>query len=152
MIMKTALCGHRRFKMKKFISLIIVGIYFVAGLSHAEPKYRGTSEALYPPGTSVTQVFDGYSTLGVGIPISPDFLADQGSWQIVVNGSPSAYEIAVEGSLVSNIGPYVPISVIDETTVNLRHWDGKAVPFSQVIINSTTGSASFDLYLIKRGN
>lgn len=142
--------------MKRFILNatigIIFGICFVAGLSHAEPKYRGTSEALYPPGTSIVQVMDNYSTIGVGIPVSPDFLADQGSWQVVVNGSPSAYEIAVEGSIVSNTGPYEPISVIDETIVNLRHWDGKAVPFSQVIVNSTAGSGSFDLYLIKRGN
>lgn len=115
-------------------------------------KYRGTSEALRVPGTQIIQVFDNYSTMGVGIPIPPDFLADQGSWQIVVNGSPTAYEIAVEGSLVSNDGPYEPISTIDEATVKLRHWDGKAVPFTQVIINSITGGGSFDLYLIKRGN
>lgn len=141
--------------MKKHILSAIIGIVFgicfVAGLSHAA-NYRGTSEAIYPPGTSITQVFDGYSTVGVGIPVDPDFLADQGSWQIVVSGSPSAYEIAVEGSIVSNSGPYEPISTMDETSVKLRHWDGKAVPFSQVIINSITGGGAFDLYLIKRGN
>lgn len=115
-------------------------------------KYRGTSEALRVPGTQIIQVFDNYSTTGVGIPIPSDFLADQGSWQVVVNGSPSAFEIAVEGSLVASSGPYEPISTIDETIVKLRHWDGKAVPFTQVIINSMTGDGSFDLYLIKRGN
>ena len=141
--------------MKKHILSAVIGIIFglcfVAGLSQAA-NFRGTSEGIYPPGTSITQVFDGYSTVGVGIPIDPDFLADQGSWQIVVNGSPSAYEIAVEGSIVSDSGPYEPISAIDETTVKLRHWDSRAVPFSQVIINSMTGDGSFDLYLIKRGN
>lgn len=115
-------------------------------------KYRGTSEALRIPGTQIIKVFDNYSTTGVGIPIPSDFLADQGSWQVVVNGSPSAFEIAVEGSLVASSGPYEPISTIDETIVKLRHWDGKAVPFTQVIINSMTGDGSFDLYLIKRGN
>lgn len=115
-------------------------------------NYRGTSEALRVPGTQIIQVFDNYSTTGVGIPIPSDFLADQGSWQVVVNGSPTAFEIAVEGSLVASSGPYEPISTIDETIVKLRHWDGKAVPFTQVIINSITGNGSFDLYLIKRGN
>ena len=138
--------------MKRFIISAIFSAILMAGASHAEPKYRGTSEALRIPGTEVIQVFDNYSTVSVGVPIPPDFLADQGSWQVVVNGSPTAFEIAVEGSLISNSGPYEPMSVIDETEVKLRHWDAKSVPFTQVIINSITGGGSFDLYLIKRGN
>ena len=136
--------------MKKLKIFMIILLLLAAPVYAA--KYRGTSEALYPPGTQIIQVFDNYSTVGVGVSIPSDFLADQGSWQIVVNGSPTAFEIAVEGSLVSNAGPYEPISTIDETIVKLRHWDGKAVPFTQVIINSITGGGSFDLYLIKRGN
>ena len=104
------------------------------------------------PGTQTIQVFDNYSIVGVGVSIPADFLADQGSWQVVVNGSPTAYEIAVEGSLVGSDGPYEPISAIDETSVKLRHWDAKAVTHTQVIINNITGGGSFDLYLIKRGN
>ena len=133
--------------MKKIFIILLL----LAAPAYAA-NYRGTSEALRVPGTEIIQVFDNYSTTGVGIPIPSDFLADQGSWQVVVNGSPTAFELAVEGSLVSNDGPYEPMSTIDETVVKLRHWDGKAVPFTQVIINSITGGGSFDLYLIKRGN
>ncbi|MCK5616258.1 hypothetical protein KAR91_81100 [Candidatus Pacearchaeota archaeon] len=133
--------------MKK---LLIILLLLAAPVYAA--KYRGTSEALRVPGTQVLQIFDNFSTIGVGVSIPSDFLADQGSWQIVVNGSPTAYELAVEGSLISASGPYEPISSIDETSVKLRHWDAKPVPFTQIIINSMTGDGSFDLYLIKRGN
>lgn len=142
--------------MKKFIlnaSIgIIFGICFVAGLSHAAPKFRGTSEALYPPGTSVVQVMDDYSTIGVGIPIDPDFLAIDGTWQIVVNGAAQVYEIAIEGSLVSNTGPYEPFTAMDQADVKMRHWNGRPVPYSQAILNNISGGGSIDLYLIKRGN
>ena len=141
--------------MNFFKSAIIglaLGSMFIAGLSHADPKFRGTSEALYPAGTSIVQVWDNYSTTGVGTPIDPDFLADQGSWQIVVTGAAPVYEIAVEGSIVSNTGPYEPISSMDQTTVKLRHWTERPVPYSQVILNNISGGGAFDLYLIKRGN
>ena len=50
--------------MKKIIFIALVTL--IATYADAEPKYRGTSEALYPPGTSVVQVFDNYSTVGTG--------------------------------------------------------------------------------------
>jgi hypothetical protein len=115
-------------------------------------KFRGTSEALRVPGTQVIQVFDNYSTEGVGIPVDPDFLAIDGSWQIIINGAAPVYEIAIEGSLVSKDGPYEPMSTIDQTTVKLRHWNGKPVPYTQAILNNISGGGSIDLYLIKRGN
>ena len=138
--------------MKRFILATIISIIFAASLSHAEPKFRGTSEALYPPGTSIIQVWENYSTTGIGVEIPSDFLADQGSWQIVVDGAAPVFEIAIEGSLVSADGPFEPMSVMDQTSVKLRHWDGKAVPYSQAILNNISGGGAFDLYLIKRGN
>ena len=140
-------------KMKKisgvFLTIVLI---LCCSIALAAPKYRGSSEALYPPGTEVIQVFSGYSTTGVGIPINPDFQPDHGSWQIVVNGSPSAYEISIEGSLVGAVGPYVAMSTMTEANLTLRHYSFKPVPFTQAIINSKTGAGSFDLYFIKRGN
>ena len=138
--------------MKKFIlSAILLGAVLMAGSTQAA-NFRGTSEGLYPPGTAVVKVLESYSTSGVGVPINSDFLADQGSWQIVVDGAAPVFEIAIEGSLVGQTGPFEPISVMDQDSVKLRHWDGKAVPYSQVILNNISGGGAFDLYLIKRGN
>ena len=132
--------------------IIILSILLITSVAFAGPKFRGTSEALRVPGTAVIQIFDNYSTVGVGIPIDPDFLAIDGSWQIVVNGAAPVYEIAIEGSLVSADGPYEPISTMSQADVKLRHWNGKAVPYTQAILNNISGGGSVDLYLIKRGN
>ena len=142
--------------MKKFISSAIIGMIlgtaFVVGLAHAEPRFRATSDALWPAGTSVVQVMEAYSTEGVGIPIDPDFLANGGSWQIVVNGAAPVYDLSIDGSLISNTGPYVPLSSMDQDSLTLKHWTEKAVPYSQAIINNISGGGSFDLYIIKKGN
>ncbi len=133
--------------MKKILIILLL----LAAPAYAA-KFRGTSEALRVPGTQVIQVFDNYSITGVGIPIDPDFLANDGSWQIVVNGAAPVYEIAIEGSLIGEDGPYEPMSTMSQTDVKLRHWNGKPVPYTQAILNNISGGGSIDLYLIKRGN
>ena len=115
-------------------------------------KFRESSDSLRVPGTAVIKAFEDYSTVGVGIPIDPDILAIDGSWQIVINGAAPVYEVAIEGSLVSKDGPYEPMSTMSQTDVKLRHWNGKPVPYTQAILNNISGGGSIDLYLIKRGN
>jgi len=115
---------------------------------------RGTSESLYPPGTSVVQVFDNASTVGqTGTAVNTKFLPDQGTWELVVNGSPTAYEIAIEGSIRGTSDSWYIISTMTELdTVNLRHIYAKPVIWIRPKIVSKTGSGSFDLYIITRGN
>ena len=131
---------------------IMIGICSVASLSYAEPKYRGTSEALYPSGTSVRQVFDNVSTIDTAVSIDPHFLPDQGTMQIVVNGSPTAYDIVVEGSLIGPDGPFVPLLSLTELDLTMGHFALKSVPFAQVRLEAITGDGSFDVYTIHRGN
>ena len=132
---------------------LVLGIMFVAGLAQAEPKFRGTSEALYPAGTPVVQVFDNSSTVGATEQLPSGFLPDQGSWQIVKFGNLSTYTVVIEGSLVSASGPYEEMSKITESnTINLRHYSFKPVPFTQIRIDAMTGFGAIDAYIIQRGN
>lgn len=135
--------------MKKYWVILMV---LIAGVAFAGPKYRGTSETLRVPGTSVVQVFDNVSTTGDTFSFNPGFLPDQGTIQIVVNGSPSAYDIVVEGSLISAIGPFVPIISLTEVDLTMGHWALKSIPFGQIRLISKTGAGSFDVYTIYRGN
>lgn len=134
--------------MKKLIILFII----LAATTSYAAKYRGTSEALYPPGTQIVQVFDNISTIGATYTIPPGFLPDQGTMQIVVNGSPTAYDISVNASLVSSSGPFVPILSLTESDLTMGHWALKPLPYGQVKLNSKTGGGSFDVYIIYRGN
>lgn len=117
-------------------------------------KVRGTSEALYPPGTQLLQIFDNASTVGqTGEEINIAFLPDQGSWELVINGSPTTFEVAIEGSIRGVAGSWHKVSaLIDTDTVLLRHIYGKPVNWVRPKIVSKTGSGSFDAYIIVRGN
>lgn len=135
--------------MKKILTILLI---LIATSAQAAPKYRGTSEALRIPGTPIVQAFDNISTVGATFAINPAFLPDQGSMQIVLNGSPSAYDIVVEGSLVSESGPFVPLLSLTQADLTLGHYALKSIPFAQVRLVSKTGGGSFDVYIIYRGN
>jgi len=136
--------------MKKI--LIIIMLVAIPLTAYAAVKYRGTSEGLWPPGTSVVQIFDNVSTVGTTSALPPGFLPDQGTMQIVVNGSPVTYDISVDASIVSSSGPFVPILSLTEGDLTMGHWALKPLPHGQVVLNNMSGSGSFDVYLIYRGN
>ena len=139
--------------MKRLTITALLAVLLIASTAYAAPNYRGTSETLYPAGTPVIQVFDNYSVVGEPVAISPNFLPDQGSWQVVPFGNLSTWTISIEGSLVSQDGPYWPLSTMTEASTDLlRHYNAKPAPFLRAIISDQTGSGHFDLYHIKRGN
>lgn len=136
--------------MKKII-LITALLFSLCATAYAA-NFRGTSESLQRPGTPIVQAFDNISTVGATFAINPAFLPDQGTMQIVVTGSPSAYDIVAEGSLVSKTGPYVPVLSLTETNLTMGHFALKAFPFGQIRLVSKTGGGAFDVYIIYRGN
>lgn len=135
--------------MKRFI-LVLLALFIASTASAA--SFRGTSEALPTPGTPIVQVFDNVSTVDTTFSINPNFLPDQGTMQIVVNGSPTTYDIVIEASLVSRDGPFVPILSLEETDLAMGHFALKAIPYAQVRIEAMTGSGSVDVYIQYRGN
>ena len=139
--------------MKKFISVIIFCSMFTAGLSYAV-KYRGTSEALYPAGTQVLQIFDNFSTVGgTGTEINAAMLPDQATWELVIaSGTPSAYEVTIEGSIRGVAGSWYSISTLTETDVLFRHINTKPAIYYRPKLISKTGAGTFDAYIILRGN
>ena len=135
--------------MKRILLLILLLIPLTV---YATPKYRGTSEGLWPPGTPIVQVFDNVSTIGTTFSIPPGFLPDQGTMQIVINGSPAIYDISVDASLISSSGPFVPILSLTESDLTMGHWALKPLPYGQVTLNNISGGGSLDAYIIYRGN
>ena len=117
-------------------------------------KYRGTSEALRVPGTQVLQIFDNFSTIGgTGAEINAAMLPDQATWELVVaSGTPSAYEVVIEGSIRNVSGSWYAISTLTETDVLLRHINTKPAIWYRPKLVSKTGAGSFDAYIILRGN
>ncbi|MCK5605100.1 hypothetical protein KAR91_24635 [Candidatus Pacearchaeota archaeon] len=137
--------------MKKFI---ILSILLIAGTAFAEPKYRGTSEALRVPGTQVLQIFDNFSTIGgTGEEVNSAMLPDQATWELVVaSGTPSAYEVVIEASIRNVSGSWYPISTLIQTDVHFRHINTKPAIWYRPKLVSKTGAGSFDAYIILRGN
>ena len=136
--------------MKKILILMFV---LMATSAFAAPKYRGTSEALRLPGTPRIQAFDNVSTVGTTFPVNPGFAPDQGTMQVVVNGSPSAWEIAIEWSIVSEDGPWVGgLSLPDTNGLHGGHYALKPQIWQQIRLVSKTGSGAFDVYFLNRGN
>ena len=117
-------------------------------------KVRGTSEALYPAGTQVMQIFDNHSTVGgTGTEINAAMLPDQATWELVVaSGTPSAYEVTIEGSIRGVAGSWYAISTLTETDVLFRHINTKPAIYYRPKLVSKTGAGTFDAYIILRGN
>ena len=117
-------------------------------------KFRGTSEALRVPGTQVLQIFDNHTAIGgTGTEVNAAMLPDQATWELVVaSGSPSAYEIVIEGSIRGVAGSWYAISSLTETDVLFRHINTKPVIWVRPKLVSRTGAGSFDVYIIVRGN
>ena len=136
--------------MKK--TLFIAALLFSICATAFAANYRGTSESLRIPGTPIVQAFDNISTVGATFAVNPAFLPDQGTMQIVITGSPSAYDIVAEGSLVSSSGPFVPVLSLTEADLTAGHFALKPFPFGQIRLVSMTGDGAFDVYIIYRGN
>ena len=135
--------------MKK---LLIILLLLAAPVYAA--KYRGTSEALYPPGTQVLQIFDNHTTVGgTGTEINAAMLPDQATWELVIaSGTPTAYEIVIEASIRNVSGSWYAISTLTETDVLFRHINTKPAIWYRPKLVSRTGAGSFDAYIILRGN
>ena len=116
--------------------------------------YRGTSEALYPAGTQVLQIFDNHTAIGgTGTEINAKMLTDQATWELVIaSGTPSAYEVVIEGSIRGVAGSWYSISSLTETDVLFRHINTKPSIFYRPKLVSRTGAGAFDVYIILRGN
>ncbi len=134
--------------------IIILSILLIASVAFAAPKYRGTSEALYPAGTQVRQIFDNFTTIGgTGTEINAKMLPDQATWELVVaSGSPSAYEVVIEASIRNVSGSWYAISTLTETDVLFRHINTKPAIWYRPKLISRTGAGAFDAYIIVRGN
>ena len=135
--------------MKK---LLIILLLLAAPVYAA--KYRGTSEALRVPGTQVLQIFDNFSTVGgTGTEINTAMLPDQATWELVIaTGTPTPYEVIIEGSIRGVAGSWYPISTLIQTDVLFRHINTKPVIWIRPKLVSKTGAGSFDAYIILRGN
>jgi hypothetical protein len=139
--------------MKMYTAVITIIILFAVTIAHAGSKHRGTSEALRVPGTPVIQVFDNVSTVGAIFKIPLGFLPDQSTMQVVVNGSPSAWEIVLEGTIVGENGPFVAaLTLPDSNGLPAGHYALKPWTHLQARLVSKTGGGSFDVYVITRGN
>lgn len=115
-------------------------------------KFRGTSEALRIPGTAIIQVFDNVSTVDQTALVNPNFLPDQGTMQIVANDTPTTYDVVMECSLISDIGPWFVLLSLTQTDITGGHYALKSCPFVQVRLETITGGGSMDAYIIYRGN
>ena len=135
--------------MKK---LLIILLLLAAPVYAA--KYRGTSEALRVPGTQVLQIFDNHTAIGgTGTEINAAMLPDQGTWELVIaSGTPSAYEVVIEGSIRGVAGSWYAISSLTETDILFRHINTKPSIWYRPKLISRTGAGSFDAYIIVRGN
>ena len=135
--------------MKKILIILLL----LAAPAYAA-NYRGTSEALRVPGTQVVQIFDNFSTIGgTGTEINAGMLPDQATWELVIaSGTPSAYEVIIEGSIRGVSGSWYAISTLIETDVLFRHINTKPAIYYRPKLVSKTGAGSFDAYIILRGN
>lgn len=133
--------------MKKILIILLL----LAAPAYAA-KYRGTSEALYPPGTSIAHVFDNISTVDYSFSINPNFLPDQGTMQIIANNTPTTYDVVMECSLISDNGPWFVLLSLTQADLTGGHYALKSCPFIQVRLEALTGGGSMDAYIIYRGN
>ena len=134
------------------MKIILTILLILIATSAYAAKFRGTSEALRVPGTAVVQIFDNISTLNTAVSVNPAFLPDQGTIQLVLNGSPSTYDVVTECSLISDTGPWFAImSMTQADSVLGKHYALKACPFVQIRLD-TLDTGSVDAYIIYRGN
>jgi hypothetical protein len=117
-------------------------------------KVRGTSEALYPAGTQVIQIFDNFTTVGgTGTEVNAGMLPDQATWELVIaSGTPTAYTVNMEGSIRGVAGSWYTISTLSEVDILFRHINTKPSIYYRPKLVSKTGAGSFDAYIILRGN
>ena len=136
--------------MKKILTILLV---LMATSAYAAPKYRGTSEALRVPGTATVQVFDNVSTIDEAVSVNPNFLPDQGTMQLVLNGSPAVHDVVVECSIISADGPWFAILSLANTDAvsNGGHYALKSCQFVQIRLEALD-TGSVDAYIVYRGN
>ena len=139
--------------MKKLLIIVIMFLILAATAFAAGPFYPGTPDKFYPAGTEVKQLFTNYSTVGgSGDIINTRFLPDQATWELVVTGSPTAYNISIEGSIRCIEGSFYPLSELTEAdTIKMKHIALKAVPCIRPKLNSKTGGGAFNVYILMRG-
>ena len=127
-----------------------------ASVAFAAPIIRGTSEALYPPGTELIQVFDNQTAIGLGDSVNTKFLPNQGAWEVVPLGNYSTFEVSIDVSIRCVPGSYYPVSTMTEaTTVLLKGVDFSAYRCYAPNLRTLTGggaSTAVDVYYIPRGN
>ena len=138
--------------MKRIILAIFILILAATAFA-AGPFYPGTPDKFYPIGTEVKQLFTNYSTVGgSGDIINTKFLPDQATWELVVTGSPTAYNVSIEGSIRCVEGSFYPLSEITQAdALKMKHLTYKAVPCIRPKLNSKTGSGAFNLWILMRG-
>ena len=138
--------------MKKIIIAISILVIAVTAFA-AGPFYPGTPDKFVPIGTEVKQLFTNYSTVGgSGDIVNTKFLPDQATWELTVTGSPSAYNVSIEGSIRCIDGTFYPLSEVTQAdTIKLRHIALKAIPCVRAKINSKTGGGAFNVYILMRG-
>ena len=80
-------------------------------------------------------------------------LPDQATWELVIaSGTPSAYEVVIEGSIRGVAGSWYAISSLTEADVLFRHINTKPVIWVRPKLISRTGAGAFDVHIIVRGN
>lgn len=139
--------------MKNLLVAIILALGLVASV-FAGDYFEGTPQNLYPAGTTTSQLFSNYSTVGVSSTIiNTKFLPDQATWEIVhVGGTPSAFNISIDGSIRCVEGSFYSLSEITQAdTIKMKHMALKAVPCVRATINSKTGGGAFNLWMLMRG-
>ena len=138
--------------MKRIILAIFI-LTIAATAFASGPFYPGTPDRFSPIGTEVKQLFTNYSTVGgSGSIVNTKFLPDQATWELVVTGSPTAYNVSIEGSIRCTDGTFYPISELTEAdTIKMRHIALKAIPCIRPKLNSMTGDGAFDVYILMRG-
>ena len=141
--------------MKRFILSAIISVIFSTSSTYAA-NYRGTSEALYPPGTELVQVFDGATSIGVPTDsqVNTGFLPDEGILEVVPFGPYSTFEVTIDVSIRCVAGSYYPaVSITESTSVRLKPFDATGYRCWQPNLRTLTGGgASIDAYMIPRGN
>ena len=112
-------------------------------------------------GKTALRLFDNVSTVNaVSATMDAQLYPDLASWELVIaTGSPSAYNISIQGSIrcrngVAEAGSWHGISELTETITAadgfLRHIALKAVRCFRAKLNSVTGGGSFDVYVLPK--
>lgn len=140
--------------MNKYLISIAIILLFATS-SFAAPKIRGTSEALYPPGTVVFTLFNNQSTVGPGTSVDTLFLPNEATWEVVPFGAMTsqAFEVTLDASIRCVADSFYPVSTMNETTqIRFRGINFTGYRCVQPNFRSKTGQGGITVYTIPRGN